>query len=119
MPKEAFKDLWDTIEAGRPWFGLVKNLRKDGRHYWVAANASPIYTNDQISGYVSVRYPATAEQKALGERLYAEIRSGQTKMSWTPKPTFDRWTLAGIAAATIGLITPYITTNLALDISAT
>lgn len=119
MPKEAFKDLWDTIESGRPWFGLVKNLRKDGRHYWVAANASPIYTNDQISGYVSVRYPATAEQKALGERLYAEIRSGQTKMPWTPKPTFDRWTLAGIAAATFGLITPYITTNLALDISAT
>lgn len=119
MPKEAFKDLWDTIEAGRPWFGLVKNLRKDGRHYWVAANASPIYTNDQITGYVSVRYPATAEQKAFGERFYAEVRSGQSKMTWTPKPKFDRWTTVGIAAATIGLITPYITNNLALDISAT
>jgi methyl-accepting chemotaxis protein len=119
MPKEAFKDMWDTIEAGRPWFGLVKNLRKDGRHYWVAANASPIYANDQITGYVSVRYPATAEQKALGERLYAEIRSGQTKMPWTPKPHFDRWTLAGIFAATIGLIMPYVTHNLAADIAAT
>lgn len=119
MPKEAFKDLWDTIESGRPWFGLVKNLRKDGRHYWVAANASPIYTNDQISGYVSVRYPATAEQKALGERLYADIRAGQSKMPWTPKPSFDRWTIAGISAAVIGLITPYVTTNVVLDISAT
>lgn len=119
MPKEAFKDFWNTIEAGRPWFGLVKNLRKDGKHYWVAANASPVFSNGQISGYVSVRYPATAEQKALGERLYAEIRSGQTKMPWTPKPTFDRWTIAGISAAVIGLITPYVTTNVVLDISAT
>ena len=97
MPKEAFKDLWDTIESGRPWFGIVKNKRKNGDHYWVAANASPIYTNDQISGYVSVRYPATAEQKALGERLYAEIRSGQTKMPWTPKPSFDKTLLVSAA----------------------
>ncbi|MBD3767075.1 MAG: PAS domain-containing protein, partial [Gammaproteobacteria bacterium] len=119
MPKEAFKDLWDTIQAGRPWFGLVKNLRKDGRHYWVAANASPIYTNGQITGYVSVRYPATTEQKALAERLYADIRAGQSKMPWTPKPSFDRWTIAGIAAATIGLIAPYVTNNLALIISST
>ncbi len=119
MPKQAFKDLWDTIQEGRPWFGLVKNKRKNGDYYWVAANASPIYTNNQISGYVSVRYPATAEQKALGERLYAEIRNGQTKMPWTPKPQFDRWTLAGICAATIGLIMPYVTQNLAADIAAT
>jgi methyl-accepting chemotaxis protein len=63
MPKDAFKDLWDTIIDGRPWFGLVKNLRKNGEHYWVAANACPIYTNGHITGYVSVRYPATKEQK--------------------------------------------------------
>ena len=119
MPKEAFKDFWNTIEDGRPWFGLVKNLRKDGRHYWVAANATPIFDNGKITGYVSVRYPATAEQKALGERLYAEIRNGQTKMPWTPKPRFDRWTLAGIAATTLGLITPYVTSSIFLDISAT
>lgn len=112
MPKEAFKDLWDTIEAGRPWFGLVKNLRKDGRHYWVAANASPIYTNDQITGYVSVRYPATAEQKALGERLYAEIRNGQTKMPWTPKPIMDRMGLIGLGIGLIGVALPYVSTDL-------
>lgn len=118
MPKEAFKDLWDTVEAGRPWFGLVKNLRKDGRHYWVAANVSPIFTKGEISGYVSVRYPASAEQKALGERLYAEIRNGQTPMPWTPKPSFDRWTLVGIAAAAVGLVAPYVSDNLVVDIAA-
>lgn len=115
MPKEAFKDLWDTIEAGNPWFGFVKNKRKDGRHYWVAANASPIYTHGQISGYVSVRYPATNEQKAFAEKLYADIRNGQTKMPWTQQPKFDRWTLGGIGAALIGLVTPYLIDNVYVD----
>jgi len=115
MPKEAFKDLWDTISAGRPWFGLVKNKRKNGDYYWVAANASPIFTDGRITGYVSVRYPATQEQKQLGEDLYRQLRNGQAKMPWTLKPHFDRWTSAGISLALIGLITPYLTDNLIID----
>jgi methyl-accepting chemotaxis protein len=103
MPKEAFKDLWDTINAGRPWFGLVKNKRKNGDHYWVAANASPIFTDGRITGFVSVRYPATPEQKNLGESLYAQIRNGTTKMPWTPKPSFDK---AFLASAALGLASP-------------
>ena len=31
MPKAAFQEVWDTIEAGKDWTGIVKNLRKDGR----------------------------------------------------------------------------------------
>ena len=37
MPAKAFKDMWATIGHGRTWTGLVKNLRKDGRYYWVRA----------------------------------------------------------------------------------
>ena len=33
MPEEAFRDLWATIESGRPWTGLVKNRRKNGDFY--------------------------------------------------------------------------------------
>ena len=35
MPKAAFKELWDTIQVGKEWTGVVKNLRKDGKYYWV------------------------------------------------------------------------------------
>ena len=42
MPEEAFADLWRTLKAGRPWSGLVKNRRKNGDHYWVVANATPV-----------------------------------------------------------------------------
>ena len=37
MPQAAYKDLWDTIESGNIWRGLIKNRRKNGDHYWVEA----------------------------------------------------------------------------------
>ncbi len=50
MPKEAFANLWDTVKAGRPWDGLVKNRRKDGGFYWVNANVTPTIENGQTTG---------------------------------------------------------------------
>lgn len=55
MPKAAFKDLWDTMQAGKKWHGYVKNLRKDGSHYWVYATAVPNVRGGKVVGYTSVR----------------------------------------------------------------
>lgn len=55
MPKIAFKGLWDTLLSGQKWHGYVKNLRKDGAHYWVYATAIPNIRNGQVVGYTSVR----------------------------------------------------------------
>ena len=37
MPSEAYRDLWSTVQQGRPWTGIVKNRCKNGDHYWVRA----------------------------------------------------------------------------------
>jgi aerotaxis receptor len=55
MPRAAFKDLWDTLKAGGKWHGYVKNLRKDGRFYWVYATAVPNVRRGEVVGYTSVR----------------------------------------------------------------
>lgn len=55
MPKVAFKGLWDTLGQGQKWHGYVKNLRKDGKFYWVYATAVPNLRNGQVVGYTSVR----------------------------------------------------------------
>jgi aerotaxis receptor len=34
--------MWATIQSGLPWVALVKNRRKNGDHYWVRANVTPI-----------------------------------------------------------------------------
>ena len=56
MPRVAFKLAWDLIKSGKEFFGFVKNLTKDGSYYWVFANITPDYNeNDEIIGYTSVR----------------------------------------------------------------
>lgn len=55
MPPAAFKDLWDTVQAGNRWQGYVKNLRKDGAYYWVYATVIANVRDGQIKGYTSVR----------------------------------------------------------------
>lgn len=47
MPAEAFRDLWDTVASGRPWSGVVKNRRKNGDHYWVQANVTPLFDGER------------------------------------------------------------------------
>ncbi len=55
MPPAAFKDLWDTVQAGKRWQGYVKNLRKDGAYYWVYATVITNIRNGKVKGYTSVR----------------------------------------------------------------
>jgi PAS domain S-box-containing protein len=70
MPVEAFRDLWDTIKAGRPWAGLVKNRCKNGDHYWVRASVTPKLDG----GFMSVRVKPSREEISAAEALYARMR---------------------------------------------
>ncbi|WP_301332245.1 methyl-accepting chemotaxis protein [Azonexus sp. R2A61] len=78
MPAEAFADLWRTLKAGRPWSGLVKNRCKNGDHYWVLANVTPLYQDGRVSGYMSVRTAPTRQQIDAAERAYREFREGRS-----------------------------------------
>lgn len=84
MPEAAFKDMWRTIAHGYPWTGIVKNRRKDGDHYWVRANVTPIMEGGKPKGYMSVRTKPELEEVRTAEALYAEMvaqaQSGQETM---------------------------------------
>jgi methyl-accepting chemotaxis protein len=74
MPVEAFEDMWRTLKEGRPWTGYVKNRCKNGDFYWVLANATPIWQNGQVTGYMSVRRKADAATVAQVDALYKRFR---------------------------------------------
>ncbi len=76
MPPEAFADLWQTIRAGIPWTGLVKNRCKNGDFYWVKANITPIKENGRSTGYMSVRTKAERGQIAAATEAYRKINAG-------------------------------------------
>ncbi len=77
MPAEAFADLWGTLKAGQPWTGVVKNRRKNGDHYWVYANVTPVRAGGAVTGYLSVRTPASREQVAAVEPVYRQFSEGR------------------------------------------
>jgi aerotaxis receptor len=76
MPAEAFRDLWATVQSGLPWQGVVKNRCKNGDHYWVLANVSPMRNGPRTVGYMSVRSAPTRAQVDAAEALYAKMRQG-------------------------------------------
>lgn len=56
VPKEVYKDMWDTIQAGNIWTGVFPNVGKDGSLYVVDTTVQPI-TNEtgEIVEYISIR----------------------------------------------------------------
>lgn len=72
MPQEAFRDMWATLKANRPWSGYVKNRRKNGDHYWVKATATPLADG---SGYMSVRVKASRAEITQAETLYKQMNT--------------------------------------------
>jgi len=75
MPAEAFRDMWQTISSGLPWSGMVKNRRKDGDHYWVLANVTPLIEGPRVAGYMSVRTEPSRAQIDSAEGLYRTMRA--------------------------------------------
>ncbi|MDO8988241.1 MAG: PAS domain-containing methyl-accepting chemotaxis protein [Sideroxyarcus sp.] len=94
MPPQAFRWLWDTLKAERPWRGLVKNRCKNGDHYWVRATVAPIIEGGKTVGYVSVRRAPTREQVNEVETLYRELnRTGAEVVSGYERYKFKNWKL--------------------------
>lgn len=60
MPREAFKDLWDTIKAKKSWNGVVTNMKKDGGQYIVDTTVIPILDVDgDVVEYIAIRHDIT------------------------------------------------------------
>ncbi|MGZ3789019.1 MAG: methyl-accepting chemotaxis protein [Bacteriovorax sp.] len=100
MPQEAFKDLWATLQSGKPWRGMVKNRCKDGDFYWVDASANPIWEGEKIVGYMSLRRKAERSQVEAAERLYSMFRQGQAAGLTIKEGNVVR---SGIAGKLLGL----------------
>ena len=73
MPKAAFQELWDTIQGGKEWTGIVKNLRKDGRYYWVYSHISPIIIDGETTGYTAARRPASETEVTETIPIYRDL----------------------------------------------
>lgn len=73
MPRAAFKDLWDTVKAGKIWTGFVKNSVNGGNQfYWVYATVYPVM-RDGKRHYISCRRHATVDEIETATALYKTL----------------------------------------------
>lgn len=74
MPKAAFEGMWKMIKSGQIWDGYVKNLRKDGRYYWVVVHIVPKKDEEgNIIGYIASRKMPDRTELQRIEKQYAEM----------------------------------------------
>jgi len=70
MPKETSLELWNAIQAGEIWNGIVKNKTKNGDFYWLNATA---YSSKDANGnkrYISIRVKPTDDEVKNAIALY-------------------------------------------------
>lgn len=74
MPKAVFDLLWKTIQSGKEFNGYIKNMHKDGSYYWVFANVTPSFdNNNNIIGYYSVRRKPNPQAIEAIKPLYQKM----------------------------------------------
>ncbi|NEX21622.1 EAL domain-containing protein [Thiorhodococcus mannitoliphagus] len=63
--EEEYRDLWETLSAGREWRGHFHNRRKDGSIFWESASISPVRDEaGRVTHFVAVKEDVTARKRA-------------------------------------------------------
>ena len=104
IPPAAFADLWQTLHEGKAWMGIVKNRCKNGDYYWVDAYVTPIFENQSIVGYQSVRVKPDREDVDRAEKLYKQLTDGKTPQL-TATLSMSNQIFAGFAAIIVAMFT--------------
>ena len=64
-PQEYFRNMYQTLAAGKVWHGEFRNITKNGRFYWVQATITPFAGGDgNPARYVGIRTDITAQKMA-------------------------------------------------------
>ncbi|MGD9641605.1 MAG: response regulator [Elusimicrobiales bacterium] len=60
MQKVVFKELWDTLLAGKEWHGELLNRKKNGQFFWENASISPVKDpQGRVTNFVAVKLDIT------------------------------------------------------------
>lgn len=76
-----YREMWETISAGKVWHGELANRKKSGELYWVASTIVPwLDEQGRPYQYISIRTDITSQKTielALDEARRRELEIGQ------------------------------------------
>ena len=82
MPRAIFRLMWDTLEDNREFFGYLKYLRKDGGYFWVFANLTPSFDDNQkVNGSFSVLRKPHPTRLSFFSDLYPQMVEREKQIS--------------------------------------
>ena len=59
-PDELYREMWEHMQAGTPWQGVIRNRRKDGTLYWEHQHISPLRNaSGQVSRLIAIKEDIT------------------------------------------------------------
>lgn len=99
MPRAVFRFFWQELKSGREFFGFVKNLAKDGRHYWVWAQVVPEVSKGEVIGYFSFRRAPNRKAVAVIDGLYKKMRAEEERLGGEAGMNASFKVLADVLAA--------------------
>lgn len=60
-----YKDIWDTVLAGKTWFGSITNKRKDGSLYYEEQHIAPVISEKgEVTHFIAIKQDITSRKIA-------------------------------------------------------
>jgi len=81
MPRAVYRFMWETLQNKQEFFGIVKNLCKNGAYYWTFANVTPSYDDGKLIGYYSVRRQPSRKIIEILTPVYQRMVAEEKKYS--------------------------------------
>jgi len=86
QPDSVYKELWETIAAGKEWSGEFHNKRKDGSFFWELASISAIRNKEGIiTHYLKVAEDITERKQA--DIVLAKAKEDLENHAWDLQKT--------------------------------
>lgn len=77
---EFYRQLWQTLSAGKVWRGEICNRKKDGALYWESASIAPVKNHEgDITHFVAVKEDIT-ERRRIEQALRDDERRANMAM---------------------------------------
>ena len=63
MPQERTQEIWKIIQSGEPWYGEIKNRKKNGEYFWARTSIIPEFDEENnIVSYISIQQDITPQK---------------------------------------------------------
>ncbi len=85
---EFYRNLWETILAGKVWWGEMINRKKDGSFYNEAQTITPVFDQSgNITNFISIKQDITEHKQAeealqKSEEQYRSLAIATTQIIW-------------------------------------